>query len=539
MQNEGQNQLDVIFREITALYPDYPEKAKSSPDLRKLDWELCNQGAISEADLIAIYSKSSGLEIRDEDEVRDMEIQPFPGISTDYLLNWACLPQSWTDEEMEMLVSEPYSLGKMSYFIKSLYGRKVRFSLVRRSLLERKINSVYEKSQTEQESSSDQFLQSGDNEETLRSLASEAAIVRLVNETFTRAIESDTSDIHIEPEESRLVIRFRIDGMLHLIMTTPLSQYPAIVSRIKLIGGLNIAERRLPQDGRTNLKLGRYDVDVRISTIPTMNGESVVLRLLRKDAMTYDLKNIGMNETMRKEFERIAALPYGIILVVGPTGSGKTTTLYSAMTILNTIERKIITIEDPVEYRVSGLSQMQVNSKIGLDFANGLRHIVRQDPDVILVGEIRDKETAEIAIHASLTGHLVLSTLHTNDAAGAISRLLDIGVEGFLISSSLKAVLSQRLIRKICIKCHGQGADHDAVRCKACAGTGYKGRTGIYELLVINEEIASAISKNSDSNVILNLAIKNGMKTIMQDGKEKVEAGITTASEIARVTINV
>ncbi len=539
MQNEAQARFEVIFRELSSLYPDYPEKAKKNPEPRKLDWELCNQGAISEVDLISIYSKASGLEVRDEEEIRDKEVLPFPGISTDYLLNWACLPVSWTDDEMEMIVSEPYSLDKMSYFIKSLYGRKVRFSLVRRSLLERKINSVYEKTPAEQDNSSNQFLQSGDNEETLRSLASEAAIVRLVNETFTRAIESDTSDIHIEPEESRLVIRFRIDGMLHLIMTTPLAQYPAIVSRIKLIGGLNIAERRLPQDGRTNLKLGRYDVDVRISTIPTMNGESVVLRLLRKDAMTYDLKNIGMNETMRLEFERIASLPYGIILVVGPTGSGKTTTLYSAMTILNTTERKIITIEDPVEYRVTGLSQMQVNSKIGLDFANGLRHIVRQDPDVILVGEIRDKETAEIAIHASLTGHLVLSTLHTNDAAGAISRLLDIGVEGFLISSSLKAVLSQRLIRKTCIKCHGKGSDQEAVKCKVCSGTGFRGRTGIYELLVINEEIASAISKNSDSNTIMNLAMKNGMKTIMEDGREKVEAGITTASEIARVTINV
>jgi type II secretory ATPase GspE/PulE/Tfp pilus assembly ATPase PilB-like protein len=539
MQNEGQSQFDVIFRELSALYTDYPEKAKKNPELRKLDWELCNQGAISEVDLISIYSKATGLEVRDEEEIRDREILPFPGISTDYLLHWVCLPVSWTDEEMEMLVSEPYSIGKMSYFIKSLYGRKVRFSIVRRSLLERKINSVYEKSPDEQENSSSQFLQAGDSEETLRSLASEAAIVRLVNETFTRAIESDTSDIHIEPEETRLVIRFRIDGMLHLIMTTPLSQYPAIVSRIKLIGGLNIAERRLPQDGRTNLKLGRYDVDVRISTIPTMNGESVVLRLLRKDAMTYDLKNIGMNEKMRQEFERIAGLPYGIILVVGPTGSGKTTTLYSAMTILNTVERKIITIEDPVEYRISGLSQMQVNSKIGLDFASGLRHIVRQDPDVILVGEIRDKETAEIAIHASLTGHLVLSTLHTNDAAGAISRLLDIGVEGFLISSSLKAVLSQRLIRKICVKCHGKGTDQETVKCKVCSGTGFKGRTGIYELLVINGEIASAISKNSDSSIIMNLAMKNGMKTIMEDGNEKVEAGVTTASEIARVTINV
>ncbi|OGV60322.1 MAG: hypothetical protein A2X45_06430 [Lentisphaerae bacterium GWF2_50_93] len=478
------------------------------------------------------------MEAKDEEEVRDREVVQFPGISADYLINSVCLPVSWTDDAMELFVSEPYTLGKMSYFIKSLYGRKVSFSLARRSILERKIHTVYEKPVDEKVNESSQFLQSGDSEEALRNLASEAAIVRLVNELFTRAIESGASDIHIEPEETRLIVRFRIDGVLHLILTTPLSQYPAIVSRIKLIGGLNIAERRLPQDGRTNLKLGRYDVDVRISTIPTMNGESVVLRLLRKDT-SYDLKNIGMNDNIRGEFEKLISLPYGIILVVGPTGSGKTTTLYGAMSMLNTMERKIITIEDPVEYKMSGLSQMQVNPKIGLDFASGLRHIVRQDPDVILVGEIRDKETAEIAIHASLTGHLVLSTLHTNDAAGAISRLIDIGVEGFLISSSLKAVISQRLIRKICVKCHGKGTEHETGKCKVCSGTGFKGRTGIYELLSISDEIASAISKSSDSSTVFNLARKQGMKTIIEDGNEKVAAGITTESEIARVTINV
>ncbi len=537
MANDVKDIIGAIETDLSSLYPEYPEKLKKNSDRKKLDWELCSQGAISEADLISIYSKSSGLEVKDEEEVRDREVVQFPGISADYLMNSICLPASWNDDEMELFVSEPYTLGKMSYFIKSLYGRKVKFFLARRSILERKIHTVYEKPVSEKENESNQFLQAGDSEETLRNLASEAAIVRLVNELFTRAIESEASDIHIEPEENRLIVRFRIDGVLHLIMTTPLSQYPAIVSRIKLIGGLNIAERRLPQDGRTNLKLGRYDVDVRISTIPTMNGESVVLRLLRKDT-SYDLKNIGMNDPIRMEFEKLIGMPYGIILVVGPTGSGKTTTLYSAMSLLNTSERKIITIEDPVEYKISGLSQMQVNSKIGLDFANGLRHIVRQDPDVILVGEIRDRETAEIAVHASLTGHLVLSTLHTNDAAGAISRLLDIGVEGFLISSSLKAVVSQRLIRKICSKCHGHPTEGEG-KCKTCSGTGFKGRTGIYELLVINEEIASAISKSCDSSVVSNLARKNGMKTIIEDGREKVAAGITTDSEIARVTINV
>ncbi|OGV38304.1 MAG: hypothetical protein A2X48_06810 [Lentisphaerae bacterium GWF2_49_21] len=471
--------------------------------------------------------------------MRDREIAQFPGISADYLINSVCLPISWNDEEMEMLVSEPYTLGKTSYFIKSLYGRRVKFLLARRSILERKIQSIYEKSPLAPENDPNQFLKSDDNEETLRNLASEATIVRLVNEMFSRALEMDASDIHIEPEENKLIVRFRIDGLLQEFLTTPISQYPAIVSRIKLVGGLNIAERRLPQDGRTNMKIGKGDVDVRISTIPTMNGESVVLRLLRKDSMNIDLKSIGMNDDMREQFEKLISLPHGIILVVGPTGSGKTTTLYGAMSKLNSREKKIITVEDPIEYRIERLSQMQVNPKIGLDFANSLRHIVRQDPDVILVGEIRDKDTAEIAVHASLTGHLVLSTLHTNDAVGAISRLLDIGVEGFLISSSLKAVLSQRLVRKLCLKCKGKGSDKDSNKCRNCSGTGFRGRTGIFELLLVNEEIASAISKNSDSGMIAKLAKKNGMKKLVEDGRDKVAAGITLESEIARVTINV
>jgi general secretion pathway protein E len=321
-------------------------------------------------------------------------------------------------------------------------------------------------------------------------------------------------------------------------MTPSLSLYPAIASRIKLIGGLNIAERRLPQDGRTDLQIGKSLIDIRISTIPTMNGESIVLRVLNKNAVIFDLQNIGMGERIRGEFEKLIRLPHGIILVVGPTGSGKSTTLYSVINKINSAERKIITIEDPVEYRTSGIQQIQVNAKIGLDFASGLRHVVRQDPDVILVGEIRDKETAEIAIHAALTGHLVFSTLHTNDAPGAISRLLDMGIENFLVSSSLAGVISQRLVRKICPKCNATGETEPGIKCKNCNGRGFKGRIGIFELMAINDEIRDCINRGDDSSAIAQVAMKNGMRPLVDDGMEKVKEGITTETEVAGVSFD-
>ena len=355
---------------------------------------------------------------------------------------------------------------------------------------------------------------------------------------LSQALERNASDIHVEPEETQLVIRFRIDGVLHEYLSLPLSDYPAIASRIKLIGALNIAESRLPQDGRTNFQIGRREIDIRISTIPIMNGESIVMRLLRKDAMKFDLRELGMNETLLGKFEELISIPHGILLVVGPTGSGKTTTLYSVMQQLNDRKRKIITVEDPVEYQLPGLSQMQVNPKIGLSFASGLRHIVRQDPDVILVGEIRDRETADIAINAALTGHLVLSTLHTNDAVGAITRLSDMGVEGFLVASALFGVLSQRLVRRVCPHCRGAGSG-PAGRCRNCGGSGYRGRTGIYELLRIDDELRGAIVAKRPSGEINEIARRNGMIPLLEDGQSKVEQGITTEAELLRIAAGV
>jgi type II secretory ATPase GspE/PulE/Tfp pilus assembly ATPase PilB-like protein len=304
---------------------------------------------------------------------------------------------------------------------------------------------------------------------------------------------------------------------------------------------MNIAERRLPQDGRIDLKIGRTDMDVRVSTVPTMHGESIVLRLLRKEAALFELDNLGLDSGNRQRFEPLITMPHGMILVVGPTGSGKTTTLYCVLQMLNSDTRKIITVEDPVEYQMAGVNQIQVRSQIGLTFSAGLRSIVRQDPDVILVGEIRDRETAEIAIHAALTGHLVLSTLHTNDAAGAISRLLEMGVESFLISSSLLGVLSQRLVRKVCPDCNGKGYLNNAEvseqhkRCRNCGGSGYRGRVGIFELLVVNDELRRAINSHLDTTEINTIARRHGMSSLRENGEEKVRQGVTDAAEIARV----
>ena len=387
--------------------------------------------------------------------------------------------------------------------------------------------------------------------EHLRDLAQEAPIINLVNLLITRAVERRASDIHIEPFEDGLHIRYRIDGILHQTESPPKNLHPAIVSRIKIMAKLNIAERRLPQDGRIKLKVLGKDIDIRVSSVPMLYGEGVVMRLLDPTGII-GLEVLGFEVKNRERFEDLIKKPYGMFLVTGPTGSGKTTTLYAALSMMNTREKKVITIEDPIEYYLEGVNQIQVKPKIGLTFADGLRSIVRQDPDIIMVGEIRDVETADIAIHAALTGHLVFSTLHTNDAAGAVTRLKDMGVEGYLISSSLLGVLAQRLVRVICNKCKityapdKELADELGVKmnfqtykgkgCEICDHTGYKGRTGIFELLLVNDEIRRLIVEKKGSDVIAQKAIELGMKTLRDDGWEKVKAGITTVDEVIRVT---
>ncbi|MHB8845618.1 MAG: type II secretion system ATPase GspE [Nitrospirota bacterium] len=383
----------------------------------------------------------------------------------------------------------------------------------------------------------------------------DAPIIRLVNSLLSQAIRERASDIHIEPFEKEVVARFRIDGILYNILTIQKRFQASIASRVKIMSGLNIAEKRLPQDGGMRIKIGGKDVDIRVSIVPTSFGERIVLRLLYRESALLPLDQIGFaGETLRR-FEEFITRPHGIILVTGPTGSGKTTTLYGSLSKINAPDKNIITIEDPVEYQLKGIGQIQVNPKINLTFAAGLRSVLRQDPDVILVGEIRDGETAEIAIQAALTGHLVFSTLHTNDAAGAVTRLIDMKIEPFLISSSVMAILAQRLVRVLCTQCReayamtplemneleiapaGEGRTaYRAKGCPVCFNTGYLGRTAIYELLEIDDEMRQLIMKNADAATIKALAVKKGMTTLRQDGAVKVLKGFTSVDEVVRVT---
>ena len=393
--------------------------------------------------------------------------------------------------------------------------------------------------------------------EDLLNIANKAPVIKLVNKIFFQAVHSRASDIHIEPYENEARIRFRVDGVLHDILTLPKQQIAALVSRLKIMANLNIAERRLPQDGQSRIKIGRNLVDIRVSVIPTSGGERVVLRLLDKGSGELSLNEIGFCPEVLNHFRKLIRLAHGIILLTGPTGSGKTTTLYAAMSELNSEEKNILTVEDPIEYQLPGVGQMQIKPKINLTFANCLRHILRQDPDVIMIGEIRDVETADIAIQASLTGHLVLSTLHTNDSASAVTRLIDMGIEPYLISSSVVAVMAQRLLRVICPECKRPYTPDEQVislwpeseklsemkelfykgiGCENCLDTGYLGRTGIFELLVIDDDIKDLISKRSGSHIIKEAAIEKGMSTLREDGLCKALAGKTTLEEVCMVT---
>ena len=388
----------------------------------------------------------------------------------------------------------------------------------------------------------------------LRDMAFEAPVVRLVNLLVENAIASEASDIHIEPFEDSLRVRYRVDGILYDQEAPPRRLQAAVTSRIKIMAEMNIAERRLPQDGRIRVTLHSRRVDIRVSTIPTVHGESIVMRLLDRSSVFLPMEKLGFAPDTQRRFESLIKRPHGILLVTGPTGSGKTTTLYGALDKINSPDRKILTVEDPVEYQLKGVNQIPVKPKIGLTFANGLRHIVRQDPDVILVGEIRDLETAEIAIQASLTGHLVFSTLHTNDAPGAITRLQDMGVEPYLVSSVLEAVLAQRLVRRICAACRApetpSASDVEALGihlqpgtilyrgkgCDECRGTGYRGRLGIYELFVITDDARSLILRRASSRDLRRHAVEMGMVTLREDGWRKACEGVTTVEEILRVT---
>jgi general secretion pathway protein E len=471
------------------------------------------------------------------------------------------LPVSLEDGTLVVAMADPMDVDGREAIAKAT-GRRV----VVQAGTEEEIREAIEKAYGEGSSSMERLVEqvgeegeerTGDERvERLIGAASEAPIIRLVNYIIARGIERGASDIHLEPYEKALHVRYRIDGILEDVESPPKRLQTAMISRVKIMARLNIAESRLPQDGRVKLRIGGQEIDFRVSTVPTLFGESVVIRILDQSAVPLNLERLGFPAEALVRFRQMASVPHGMILVTGPTGSGKTTTLYGTLQEIRSAERKIITIEDPVEYQIAGVNQIQVKPQIGLTFASGLRSIVRQDPDVILVGEIRDRETAEIAVHSALTGHLVLSTLHTNDAAGAVTRLLEMGVEEYLLPSSLIGVLAQRLVRTICEKCSSPREISQAFReeilretgfvaegdlclgkgCDACGGTGYRGRMGIFELLPVDEEIKDLILARADAGAIRARAVARGMVLLREDGWDKTRRGIVTIEEVLRVT---
>ncbi len=467
------------------------------------------------------------------------------------------LPLKEEDGAVSVATADPANLLPLDE-LRTLFGMTVRPVVVPHRTLVAAINHWYAKHSTGTAQDVVQELEGEDlstvatafNEpKDLLELTDEAPVIRLLNSVLFQAVKERASDIHIEPYEHELEVRFRIDGILYKMLTPPKVVQEALISRVKIMAGLNIAEKRLPQDGRIRVIVAGRDVDIRVSIIPTAFGERTVLRLLDKQKGVISLEEMGLTDAGLTTMERLLTRSNGIILVTGPTGSGKSTTLYAALNRLNSPEKNIITIEDPIEYQIKGIGQIQVNPKIELTFANGLRSILRQDPDIIMVGEIRDAETAEIAMQASLTGHLVLSTLHTNDSATAVTRLIDMGIEPFMVASSLSAVLAQRLVRVICPHCKeayrptqsypGITLPETLYRgrgCDRCFNLGTVGRIGIYELLPIDSELCSMIIRQAPAGAIKEYAISKGMRTLREDGLAKVAAGVTTIEEVLRVT---
>ncbi len=508
---------------------------------------LIDLGFVAPRDVLSTLAEQLEIELIPAD--RFPEIAPeVEGILPRTMRQFHFLPIAQEGDVLWVAMADPLDFETIST-IRRFSGCDVQTALAAETDILDAIDRYYG---AEEKKSDDDFAFASDDDaaaiEHLRDMASEAPVIRYVNAMIARALDTRSSDIHVEPFEKEFRIRFRIDGVLQEQEPPARELRAAITSRLKLMARLNIAERRLPQDGRIKIKVMGHEVDLRVSTLPTLYGESVVMRLLDRSATDfYELGRLGFDDTMLQRMEHYTTLPHGIFLVTGPTGSGKSTTLYSALKRINTTEKKIITIEDPVEYQMDGINQIHVNSTIGLTFSAGLRHIVRQDPDVIMVGEIRDRETADIAIRSALTGHFVYSTLHTNDAPSAVTRLTDMGVEPFLITSSVVGVLAQRLVRLICKEC--RVASDDIINpegrrirtwrgagCERCNGSGYRGRQGIFELMELNDEIRQLVMKNADASVLTDAARRNGMRSLRDDGWMKIENGVTTVEEVVRVT---
>ena len=529
---------------------------QEKPD--KLGRILIDLGYVAERDVLATISDQLKVPVFGA-EYPAVPIEP-DRLPFRFLRTFNVIPVHLENNILTLVLADPLDLETQNS-IRLRTGFALQIFLASEAEIQAQLERLYggEENTTEKliETLGD-FGADDENIEHLRDLASEAPVIRLVNLIISRAIESRASDIHIEPFEKELRLRYRVDGVLQNMDPPPNALRAAIISRIKLMAKLNIAERRLPQDGRIKLKVLGREIDLRVSTLPTMYGESVVMRILdRSNSSLIDLRRLGFPDDLYEKICQMTSKPHGIFLVTGPTGSGKSTTLYSALKRINIPDRKIITIEDPIEYQMDGINQIHVNPQIGLTFAAGLRHIVRQDPDVIMIGEIRDLETADIAIRSSLTGHLVFSTVHTNDAPSAVTRLVDMGVEDYLLASSLIGILAQRLVRVNCKECKKaekvpagllQEASFDVTGlgefielqkgsgCKQCDYTGYESRIGIFELLDIDDAMRHLIVKTADATVLKEEAIRSGMRTLKQDGWSKVLAGLTTPDEVLRVT---
>ena len=502
--------------------------------------------------------------IEDPAPPKDLVRGDFDRIAGSWGRQCSTVPIGGDASELIIATSDPLNVSAIDQ-LRLCYERPVRVIVTSPEEVQRIINAIRTTLMSDRKSdlSSEESEQFDDFTTQLKIDVTDAVdddtpIIRYVNAIIFKASSERASDVHIEPFEENLKVRFRIDGVLYDIATEDKAFQASITSRVKIMAGLNIAEKRLPQDGRIGLKIAGKDVDIRVSTVPTQFGERVVMRLLDKTSTILDLEHLGIGGSNLGMIDRLIKKPNGIILVTGPTGSGKTTTLYSCLRKINTPELNILTVEDPIEYQLDGIGQMQVNPKINFTFASGLRAILRQDPDVVMVGEIRDAETADIAIQASLTGHLVFSTLHTNDSAGSVTRLLDMGIEPFLVSSSLLAVMAQRLVRRLCPECREPyeitdqelrelGLDpkkvetHTVYRtggkeCQTCQNTGYVGRTGIHELLVIDDPVRALILKRMDSNSIKSEALKSNFETLRMDGARKVLEGITSVEEVLLAT---
>ena len=529
----------------------------------RLGQVLVQQKKITEQELLNALALQLDLEVMESIDDKELRFDLVEQLPIQYLKKHEIFPFQSEDGTLRIAVNDPLDLEVLDD-LRILFGQnEIRPVLVPAREILSAINRTYGQANDTAEQIMQDLGEEADSQhlftelevgEDLLDETSEAPIIKLVNHIFSQAVKSQASDIHIEPYQQHLQVRFRLDGVLHNVLSPPRRLHAAIVSRIKVMARLDIAEKRLPQDGRTEVKIGERLVDVRVSCLPTAFGERVVLRLLEKSGKLLSMEEIGLTAAALAEMKRLLQLSHGIILVTGPTGSGKTTSLYAALSSINSPDKNILTIEDPIEYQLDGIGQMQVNPKINLTFASGLRSMVRQDPDVILVGEIRDRETADIAIHAALTGHLVFSTLHTNDSASAVTRLTDMGIEPFLVSTAVQAIIAQRLVRLLCTHCkeayepeEAQWAELRSSRevagpifradgCEKCLETGYRGRTGIYEFLLLSEEIKGLVLKTSDANQINKVARAEGMASLREDGINKVMEGRTTISEVLRVT---